>query len=100
MGRPFYAYVLLCSDGSYYTGHTDDLEKRVAEHQHGLGSRYTARRTPVSLVWSEAFADRDQATAVEGMIKGWTRAKKQALIMGDFEAISVLARKTNWGDGQ
>ena len=100
MARPFYAYLVLCSDGSYYTGHTDDLEKRVVEHQQGLGSRYTARRTPVFLVWSETFADRDQAKAVEGMIKGWTRAKKQALIAGDFQTISELARKKNWGDGR
>ncbi|PTD18321.1 TrmH family RNA methyltransferase [Sphingomonas fennica] len=88
----FHTYLLRCSDGSYYVGHTDDLDTRLAQHQSGGIPGYTANRRPVELVWSESFADRDQAFAVEQQIKGWSRAKKEALIRGDWEAIRMLAR--------
>ena len=93
MGRPFYAYMLECSDGSYYAGHTDDLERRLGQHQEGEVKGYTESRRPVKLVWSEPFPTRDEAKQAEAMIKGWTRAKKRALIAGDFDLISILARK-------
>ena len=89
----FYAYMLRCSDGSYYVGHTDDLEARITAHQIGLFPCYTKRRRPVQLVWHQEFAERDQAFAVERQIKGWSRAKKEALIRGDWEAIQLLSRK-------
>ncbi|MBP6964999.1 MAG: GIY-YIG nuclease family protein [Armatimonadetes bacterium] len=96
MGQPFYAYMLLCADNSYYAGHTDDLEKRVAEHQAGGKCVYTAKRRPVRLVWSERFATRNEAKEAEARIKGWTRAKKEALARGEYEIIVQLARKQDW----
>ena len=89
----FHAYMLRCSDGSYYVGHTDDLDVRMATHQSGLLPGYTRSRRPVQLVWQQDFPDRDQAFAAERQIKGWSRAKKEALIRGDWEAVQLLARK-------
>ena len=88
----FHAYLLRCADGRYYAGHTDALEQRLAQHEAGVGSDYTARRRPVALVWSESFATRDEAFAVERRVKGWSRAKKEALIARDWDALSRLAR--------
>ena len=88
----FFAYLLKCNDGSYYAGHTDDLERRIAQHQSGALGGYTARRLPVQLVWSDSFATRDGAFAVERKLKGWSRAKKEALMAGDWEQIRELAR--------
>ncbi len=93
MALPFYVYMLLCADGSYYVGHTDDLAKRVSEHQTGTGCMYTSRRLPVTLAWVQETATRGQAKDVEAQLKGWSRAKKQALIRGDFGRIRQLARK-------
>ncbi len=87
----FWAYLLRCGDGRYYTGHTDALEPRVAQHQAGKGSDYTARRLPVTLVWSEVFGSRYEALSAERQIKGWSRAKKEALIAGDWARVSELA---------
>ena len=89
----FYAYMLRCSDGSYYVGHTDDLDARNGAHQSGLLPGYTQTRRPVQLVWSQEFAEREQAFAAERQIKGWSRAKKEALIKGDWDAVRLLSRK-------
>jgi len=89
----FWAYILRCSDGSYYVGHTDDLTARVGAHQSGLIDGYTQKRLPVTLVWSQDFPNRDQAFRAERRIKGWSRAKKEALIRADWEAIQLLSRK-------
>jgi len=88
----FYAYLLRCSDGSYYAGHTDDLEHRMSQHASGACGGYTAKRRPVDLVWSEDFPSREDAFWVERQIKGWSRAKKEALIAGDWDLISRLSR--------
>ena len=88
----FYAYLLRCNDGSYYAGHTDDLEFRWAQHQAGALGGYTAKRLPVQLGWSDAFMTRDDAFWAERKLKGWGKAKKEALIEGDWELIQVLAR--------
>ena len=88
----FYAYLLRCNDGSYYAGHTDNLEQRVAQHESGAFGGCTARRRPVVLVWSDSFQSRDDAFAVERKLKGWSRAKKEALIAGDWDLVSQLAR--------
>ena len=88
----FYCYLLKCADGSYYCGHTDDLENRIVQHEFGKGSDYTSRRQPVSLVWSQDFPTRYEALKAERQIKGWSRAKKEALIAGDWGRIQVLAR--------
>jgi len=89
----FYAYMLRCADGHYYVGHTDDLDVRIAQHQASAIPGYTQKRRPVVLVWSERFPERDQAFAAERQIKGWSRAKKEALIRGDWEALRTLASR-------
>ncbi|MES3100179.1 TrmH family RNA methyltransferase [Sphingomonas faeni] len=90
----FYAYMLRCSDGSYYIGHTDSLERRIAQHQHGELPGYTHNRRPVTLMWSQDFPSRIEALAAERQLKGWTRAKKEALAVGDWDAVRFLARKS------
>jgi len=87
----FWAYLLRCADGRYYAGHTDALEPRIAQHRAGKGGDYTARRLPVTLVWSESFGSRYEALSAERQVKGWSRAKKEALIAGDWARISELA---------
>jgi predicted GIY-YIG superfamily endonuclease len=91
----FWTYILHCRGGAYYTGHTEDLERRIGEHQFGALPGFTADRLPVALVWSAEFPTRYEALSMERRIKGWTRAKKMALIRGDFDAISILARSKN-----
>ncbi len=88
----FWTYLLRCSDGSYYAGHTDQIDARLAQHNAGLVPGYTAKRRPVTLVWCDVFPTSDDAFVFERRIRGWTRAKKQALIAGDWERISNLAR--------
>jgi predicted GIY-YIG superfamily endonuclease len=90
----FVVYILICSDGSFYTGMTSNLDLRIAEHNEGVDSScYTYSRRPVRLVWSQAFPDETQALARERQIKGWRRAKKQALIRGDWEGVAAASRK-------
>ena len=89
----FGVYIMRCADNSYYTGHTDDLEKRLAEHYDGQCGGYTSTRLPVKLVFSEEFSTREEALACEHQIKGWRRKKKEALVRGDWEEISRLGRK-------
>lgn len=96
-GVAFYVYLLRCTDGSYYVGQTDDLSKRMAEHEAGEGGDWTARRLPVELAWSESFGARDEAREAERQIKGWGRAKKEALVRGDWDAIALLAKKPRRG---
>ena len=93
----FHTYLLRCADGSYYAGHTDNLEQRIGQHQTGMTGGYTARRRPVALVWCERFDSRDDAFAAERKIKGWSRAKKEALIAGDWALVSELARNRQGG---
>lgn len=88
----FWVYLLRCSDGSYYAGHTDNLEARLWHHQQGIGADWTRRRRPVEVVWCEAAPTRDEAFAFERRIKGWSRAKKEALIAGDWDRVGWLAR--------
>ena len=89
----FWTYVLRCSDGSYYTGHTDELEARFGAHQSGLVEGHTQKRLPVALVWSQEFPSREDALTAERRIKGWSRAKKEALIRGDWDGVKYLSRK-------
>ena len=88
----FWTYMLKCSDGRYYTGHTDNLEHRIAQHQCGQGSDFTRRRLPVTLVWNETFSTRIEALEAERIIGGWSRAKKEAMIAGNWSLVSHLAR--------
>ena len=87
-------YILLCSDGSYYVGSTrSSLDKRIAEHNAGTFDGYTAQRRPLRLVFSQDFDRITDAVAAERQLKGWSRAKKEALIAGDFETIRLLAQR-------
>ena len=76
----FYVYILKCSDGSYYVGHTDNLEIRISEHNLKKYSGYTSSRLPVELMFHQEFYSRDEAFNAERKIKGWRRSKKEALI--------------------
>jgi putative endonuclease len=88
-------YIVLCADGSYYAGLTrKEVETRVSEHNLGINADYTTRRLPVKLVWSEHFQVTD-AIATERRIKGWGRAKKEALIGGDYDALPTLRSDFN-----
>jgi predicted GIY-YIG superfamily endonuclease len=87
----FYCCILRCSDGSYYTGHTDNLDHRIAQHQCGETPRYTQTRRPVILVWSQGFPSRLEALTAERQIKGWSRTKKQALIASDWTSLKEAA---------
>jgi putative endonuclease len=90
-----FAYMLRCADDSYYVGSAtgDDLAKRIAEHQSGVYPGYTWSRRPVKLVWSEHFERITDAIAAERKIKGWSRAKKLALINGDWASVKLLSRR-------
>jgi predicted GIY-YIG superfamily endonuclease len=88
-----FVYILKCADDSYYTGSTGDLERRMVQHQTGYFKKnYTSSRLPVELVWSHEFPTMHDAFVCERQIKGWTRAKKEALIRGDFDAIHVIVK--------
>jgi putative endonuclease len=93
-GMSFWVYMLHCNGGHFYVGHTDDIVRRVAQHNSGALGGYTHSRRPVALVWAEHFPTRDQAKAAEHRIKGWSRAKKLALIRGDWTDISNLAHNS------
>ena len=86
----YFVYVLKCSDESYYTGVTSNLEKRLIEHNSGMFKGYTSTRLPVKLVYSNSFSDVNDAIRAEKQIKGWSRAKKEALIHGDFKSLVKL----------
>jgi putative endonuclease len=90
--KDFFAYILRCADGSYYTGHTDNLDYRFAQHQRGEGCDWTRRRLPIVLVWSQSFSTRVEALEAERRIKPWSRAKKEALIANDWAQLSHFAR--------
>jgi predicted GIY-YIG superfamily endonuclease len=88
----FWVYILRCSDGRFYTGHTDDLDRRIGEHQAGGFCDFTSRRRPIKLVWSQDFGSRIEALETERRIKPWSRAKKKALIDNDWATLSYYAR--------
>jgi putative endonuclease len=83
-----------CSDGSYYVGSARrGLDRRVSEHNEGLYGGYTSTRRPVVLVWAQQFLIVTDAIAVERQIKGWSRAKKEALIRSDYGAVQLLSKR-------
>ena len=93
-GFVFCIYILECFDGSYYTGHTDNLEKRLYQHNKKVfPDCYTATRLPVKHIYTQTFSNRDEAIAAEIQIKGWSRKKKEALMNSDWDEISRLSRK-------
>jgi putative endonuclease len=85
-------YILRCADGSYYIGSTANLEKRVKRHNQGKATHYTAKRRPVQLVYHEKFKNLDEAVDRERQIKGWSRAKKEALINNDLKTLKELSK--------
>jgi predicted GIY-YIG superfamily endonuclease len=89
----YFVYILKCSDGSFYTGFTSNLDQRVVQHQMGKSAGYTSKRLPVELVWYEQFMDDpEQAIVWEKRIKGWSRRKKQALIDGDWDSLILFSK--------
>jgi putative endonuclease len=88
-------YILLCNDGSYYTGSTIDLEHRFIQHQNGEGANHTKKRLPVTLVYYEEFDRIDQAYYREKQIQGWCRKKKEALINNKPEELPILSECKN-----
>ncbi len=90
-----YVYMLRCADGSFYIGSAtgEDVSKRVNEHNAGAYQGYTYSRRPVVLVWSEYFDRIIDGIAAERQLKGWSRAKKEALIRSDWKSVSQLARR-------
>ena len=97
--KSYYVYILLCNDKSYYTGITNNPGKRVWEHHEGLiKGCYTHGRRPVKLVFQENFQNVNQAIAAEKQIKGWSRKKKEALILGRFDDLPKLSRSKQPSD--
>ncbi|MBU2446065.1 MAG: GIY-YIG nuclease family protein [Bacteroidetes bacterium] len=92
--KNYFTYILECSDKSYYVGVTSNLEKRIHEHNFKKYSGYTAIRLPVKLIWSQQFSDIKEAIKLEKQLKKWSRAKKEALIKGDFELLKELSKST------
>ncbi len=90
-----YTYILLCSNGQYYTGSTKYLERRIAQHQAGEGANFTKKHLPVELVYYEEYQRIDTAFYREKQIQGWSRKKKEALINGKFEKLKELAECKN-----
>jgi len=88
-----YMYILLCSDGSYYTGSTKNLEFRINEHQSGHGANYTKKRLPVKLIYYEQYSRIDHAFYREKQVQGWSRKKKEALMQGETRLLPTLSRK-------
>src|SRR5450631_1083473 len=88
----FWVYILKCRDGSYYTGHTDNLEARINSHVAGKIPGYTASPRPLALVFSQECATRYEALSAERRIKGWSRAKKEAMMRGNWREVSRLAK--------
>lgn len=87
-----YLYILECCDGSFYTGSTKYLEKRIWQHQNGLGAIYTQRKLPVKLVYYEEYDRIDTAFYREKQVQGWSRKKKLALIEGRYKDLPLLSR--------
>ena len=92
----FYVYILRCRDGSYYVGHTDNIEARISAHTQGLISTcYTYKKRPVEVVYSDTVSSRGEAIEAECQIKGWSRKKKEAFIAGDFDLLKKLSNAKN-----
>jgi putative endonuclease len=90
---PYAVYILQCSDGTYYTGLTRDLDARIQEHQSGVyPEAYTFKRRPIKLVWSVIVEWYSEAYQWEHQIKGWSQAKKEALIRGDIDGIHEIVK--------
>ncbi len=90
-----YMYILECRDGSYYTGSTIDLRKRLIEHQNGIGAKYTRSKLPVKLAYCEEYPQIENAFRREKQVQKWSHEKKKALIVGKEEELRNLAACRN-----
>jgi predicted GIY-YIG superfamily endonuclease len=90
---PFWVYIVRCSDGSLYVGHTADVNERVKAHNDGRGAASIACRRPVELVYQESLHNEQDAVARERQLKRWTHIKKVALINGDLATLKALAKR-------
>ncbi|WAC11515.1 GIY-YIG nuclease family protein [Dyadobacter pollutisoli] len=94
--KTYFVYILKCADDSYYTGITNNLDRRLAEHNSGFNPEcYTASRRPVELAFAFEFKYVDKAIAFEKQVKGWSRKKKEAIIRDNWEALKDLAKCVN-----
>ena len=89
-----YTYILQCANGQYYVGSTTDLDRRMQEHQAGLGAKFTRAHLPVKLVYKEEYSSIEMAFTRERQLHGWSRAKKEALIKGELDSLKELSTKT------
>ena len=97
--KNYFVYMLFCFDGTFYVGITNDVERRVAEHNLGISQKsYTFTRRPVRLVHSSAFSDVEAAIAWEKHLKGWSHRKKRALAAGDWESVRRFCRSAGAGE--
>ncbi|MDE2420272.1 MAG: GIY-YIG nuclease family protein [Gammaproteobacteria bacterium] len=87
-----FMYILKCSNGSFYVGSTQNIEARLEQHQQGQGSNFTRKHFPVKLVYQEEYDRIDEAFSREKQIQGWSRAKKLALIRGEFDLLPTLSK--------
>ena len=91
--KDYFVYMLFCFDGTYYVGMTNDIERRLGEHQSGIDEGcYTSSRRPVVLAYVQCFDDVWAAIANEKKLKGWSHAKKSALARGDWKMIQQIAK--------
>ena len=93
----YYVYMLRCSDGSYYLGHTNDLEHQLAAHERAVTEGYTLSRRPVELVFRDRFSTRLEAFHRERQVKGWSKARKEALIKGDWDGLVESSDRSSGG---
>jgi putative endonuclease len=89
---PSYMYILECADGSYYTGSTKDLDKRLWQHHNGEGANYTQKRLPVKLVYCEPYDRVEDAFNREKQVQGWSHRKKQALVTENYDKLIAFSR--------
>ena len=94
-----WTYILRCADDTYYVGSTIDLERRLSEHNLGLGAVYTRKRRPVALVWSAEYELVEEAFAFEKQVQGWGRRKREALISGELGVLPILASRSRKSRG-
>ena len=88
-----YVYILRCSDSTFYTGHTNDLDSRLKAHNDGVAANYTATRRPVELIYSELAETETAAVQRERQLKRWSAEKKKALAAGDLSRLKSLSRR-------
>jgi predicted GIY-YIG superfamily endonuclease len=89
----WYTYILKCADGSFYTGHTNNIIERLCRHNAGRGPKWTACRLPVELAYQEHHENEESAVKRENQIKKWSRSKKKALIQGNAEKLKSLSKR-------